>query len=75
MRLIDANKLMPYAELKGQYDLVSARDITNQPTVDAIPIEWLKNELIPKAEKLGATTYVDNIKFMLEDWEAWRKYR
>lgn len=43
--------------------------------IDAIPVEWLKNELIPKAEKLGATDYVNNIKFVLEDWEAWKKYR
>lgn len=42
---------------------------------ETIPIEWLKNELIPKVEKLGATTYVDNIKFVLEDWKAWKKYR
>ena len=45
------------------------------PTVDAIPIEWLKNELIPKAENLGATEYANNIRFVLEDWEAWKKYR
>lgn len=57
----------------GGYDPVSV--VNEAPTVDAIPIEWLKNELIPKAENLGATTYVDNIRFVLEDWEAWKKYR
>lgn len=41
-RLIDANKLMPNAEVKGQNDLVSARDIANAPTVEAIPVEWIK---------------------------------
>ena len=35
----------------------------------------IKNELIPKAKNLGATDYVDNIMFVLEDWEAWKKYR
>ena len=72
MRLIDADKLLPklwvcYEENKPIVDA--------EPTVEAIPIEWLKNELIPKAEKLGATEYANNIKFVLEDWEAWKKYR
>lgn len=49
--------------------------LANTPTVEAIPVEWLKNELIPKAEKLGATESANNIKFVLEDWEAWKRYR
>lgn len=49
--------------------------VDKEPTVEAIPIEWLKNELIPKAEKLGATEYANNIRFVLEDWEAWKRYR
>lgn len=79
MRLIDADRL---PQLNTEYEEMIQnrcyyhRDvIRNAPTVEAIPIEWLKNELIPKAKNLGATDYVDNIMFVLEDWEAWKKYR
>lgn len=33
MRLIDADALMPNAEYKGRYDVVTAYDIANAPTV------------------------------------------
>ena len=85
MKLIDADKL-PYVnkvilvdELDGDITITIAKEYTSYvndetPTVEAIPIEWLKNELIPKAEKLGATEYANNIRFVLEDWEAWKRY-
>ncbi len=79
MRLIDADKIR-YSDLsdghvpEGVWCTWKDR-IDAMPIVEAIPIEWLKNELIPKVEKLGATTYVDNIKFVLEDWNAWKRYR
>lgn len=34
MRLIDADALMPNAEYKGRYDVVTAYDIANAPTVE-----------------------------------------
>lgn len=82
-KLIDSNnieyhKVWIETSIEGQHDgciMAYKNQIDSLPTVEAIPVEWLKNELIPKAEKLGATTYVDNIKFVLEDWEAWKKYR
>ena len=75
-RLIDANELIIdiLAHDISDHKRID-RIILDAPTVEAIPIEWLKNDLIPRAEQLGATTYVDNIKFVLEDWEAWKKYR
>ena len=44
MRLIDADALMPNAEYKGKNDFVSAQDIANDPTIDAVPDrhgEWI----------------------------------
>lgn len=61
-------------ELRGVFGRIE-EGLNELPTVEAIPIEWLKNELIPKAEKLGATEYANNIRFVLEDWEAWKRYR
>lgn len=37
MRLIDADILMPNAEYKGRYDVVTAYDIANAPTVEPEP--------------------------------------
>lgn len=89
MKLIDVdNFLKQYSDQVHSYaiDTIDSRLallkewvlvelLANTPTVEAIPVEWLKNELIPKAEKLGATEYANNIKFVLEDWEAWKRYR
>lgn len=79
MKIIDTDILLKNLEWLNEYDSYMFHSvkiaIDKTPTVDAIPIEWLKNEFIPKAKKLGATDYVDNIRFMLEDWEAWKKYR
>lgn len=66
MRLIDADKLMPNAKYKGQYDSVSARDIVNTPTVEAIPVEWIKKRMEHWAEY--GNQYI-TIMEMLEDWE------
>ena len=43
MRLIDADALMPNAEYKGKNDFVSARDIANAPTIDAVPVVRCKD--------------------------------
>lgn len=79
MRLIDANKVKQHIFnilAEGLDKEATAREIDKLfPAVEAIPVEWLKNELIPKAEKLGATEYANNIRFVLEDWEAWKRYR
>jgi len=38
------------------------------PTVDAIPIEWIK-EVIHMAEKTGFTDYAYKLNVLLSDWE------
>lgn len=61
MRLIDADKLLPklwvcYEENKPIVDA--------EPTVDAIPVEWLKKQL----DKYECSTY-EGIETVLELWE------
>ena len=46
MRLIDADLLMPNAKYKGRYDVVTAYDIANAPTVELEPRKkgkWIDN--------------------------------
>ena len=46
MRLIDADVLMPNAEYKGRYDIVTAYDIANAPTIELKPQKkgkWINN--------------------------------
>ena len=48
MRLIDGNALMDEANSDGAYGYVDAKQISDAPTVDAVPIEeleHLRNEL------------------------------
>ena len=48
MRLIDADTLMDEANSDGAYGYVDAKQISDAPTVDAVPIEeleHLRNEL------------------------------
>ena len=48
MRPIDADALMDEANSDGAYGYVDAKQISNAPTVDAVPIEeleHLRNEL------------------------------
>ena len=58
MRLIDADALMPNAEYKGAYDLVSAYDIKNAPTID--PVQWvLCSDRLPSSEEQVIVTCHD----------------
>ena len=43
MRLIDADALMDKANSDGAYGYVDAKQISDAPTVDAVPIEELKH--------------------------------
>ena len=56
MRLIDADILMPNAEYKGRYDVVTAYDIANAPTVEPEPRK--KGKWIDKSDGIeGAWNY------------------
>lgn len=77
MRLIDADKLIEICD-KGWrlgsaintkiYHTVDASDIRSQPTVEAIPIEWLENYKRVRGWEVTVTTQnaIDN---MLNAWE------
>lgn len=71
MRLVDADKLLQETwkvETKDMFhmtkmiDVVSAIDIKEAPTVNAIPIEWLIDYII----KEGPNVPLENV---LYDWE------
>ena len=74
MRLIDADKLVEICrkgwKLFGRENeklkhWVDEDDIRNQPTVNAIPIEWIRE--FSKKQKRG--NYRDFIDFMITYWE------
>ena len=80
MRLIDANKLPRSHKvmLEGRLEAfenewVSAYAIDNAPTVDAIPVKWIKNYASHKASKDLIDCYwhcwEDDALKMIEDWE------
>ena len=71
MRLIDANKLpvtCNVAIVNGKLELngwIAAERITEAPTVEAIPIEWLRMWFTKKASLIGITLMGE----IESDWE------
>ena len=74
MRLIDANKLIEICrkgwKLFGRENeklkhWVDEYDIRNQPTIDAIPIDWLRMWFTKKASLIGIVL----ISEIESDWE------
>ena len=61
MRLIDADELMTL--LRARKDSGIGTDIEEVPTVDAIPIKWLKE----KAIEYGC--FIFTLNDMIKDWE------
>ena len=61
MRLIDADALMPNAEYKGRYDVVTAYDIANAPTIEPEP-QW-----IPCSKRMPDTNGVYNVTRKISD--------
>lgn len=70
MRLIDADKMK--LEVNSANPLIKeyAKEIENwrdtQPTVKAIPIEWIKNWFNPK---YANTVYYSLLRDLIKDWE------
>lgn len=79
MRLIDADKLkrtegMFQYQINEVFDRLSAsaytfEDVENAPTVEAIPIEWIK-KWISERNDFPTMPYNQHIWNMLEDWET-----
>lgn len=80
MRLIDADKLV-FAIQHELWDWKSVdgitattvlkqtiSDIANEPTVEAIPIEWIKDKM-DKLEDIGRLEFCEYLDELLVDWE------
>lgn len=68
MRLIDADRLLNpgYTDMFDEpieFDMISRYAIESEPTVEAIPIEWIK-------KWCGDEPYWSNLAMhLIEDWE------
>ena len=80
MRLIDADKLPIYSTIEGIEksekgtvaiigNWVSAITIEEAPTVEAIPIEWLKSWAMKNWVKSKKCEYDIIVSKLIEDWE------
>lgn len=80
MRLIDADKLRCEDMVDGMLDVF---DILEAPTVEAIPIEWIKKKLDRLKEDIKWAWYYGNTAVEKMEWtktwielvllEEWRK--
>lgn len=79
MTLINKEQLLD-AVMKKSYSQASIQLINDQPEVEAIPIEWIKDYITPfqvfhdslseeTKENDGAGWVVDVLETMLKDWE------
>ena len=80
MRLIDADRLLKPSftdmfDKPVKMDMFSRYAIESQPTVEAIPIEWIKNVWLEKPENQGPIEFFPPATFelimnwLIEDWE------
>jgi len=67
VRLIDADALPIVARGKNHHRKYVFADITDAPTIDAIPVEWLREF------DLYYAGISDGTKYMNELVEAWQK--
>ena len=62
----DASYLKTY-EVIGRIEKIINEWVDNQPTVKAIPIEWIKNWFNPT--KYANTVYYSLLRDLIKDWE------
>ena len=67
MRLIDADALPIVARGKNHHRKYVFADITDAPTIDAIPVEWLRKFDLYYAGISGGTKYMNELV------KAWQK--
>lgn len=69
MRLIDADSIPWFVEGVGDIPVVTKEEIDNMPTVEAIPIEYINNQIgrweRSKCESYHAICY----RHLIEEWE------
>lgn len=70
MRLIDADKLRE-KDMNG--DVVDIFDVLEAPTVEAIPIEWIRRYASSKSANDGMDCYwsfwEEDVLKMIDEWE------
>ena len=69
MRLIDADKLRQ-KDMGG--DLIDIFDVLEAPTVNAIPVEWLKTQ-IEKCQEISNTSKTVGLAILAETIKQWEK--
>jgi hypothetical protein len=72
MRLIDADALPIVTRGKNNHRQYVFADITDAPTIDAIPVEWL-NERHRKCCEEGDTDLMDAITVLCNEYHVWQK--
>lgn len=74
-RLIDADKLLKQLEWLDIDDFILyeevKEDIDESPTVEAIPIEWIK--IFMQRYKIQGGDEYKLLHFMITEWKKWEK--
>ena len=79
MRLIDADKLLQF---KTDHEMISTHQIWNAPTIEAIPIKFIRDTIKDylyialRATPKIAKNYQDNAKYLenlIKNWETFGK--
>ena len=87
MRLIDAEHLIQKAEqekkdggLEDEELEIIYYELSDEPTVEAIPIEWLRKHMITHDEVVNGDYYADEaielnlyVSDLIDKWQAERK--
>ena len=72
-RLIDANELKKHA---GYYCVVTVESINAAPTIDAIPVEWLREKIKEHTDEEGWQDYLANsFGLCVEEWQKEQEAR
>ena len=69
MRLIDADTLEQECMYIDDIPAVTERDIHNAPTIDAIPVEWMREKMRGYASSLKSTETAALVMVM----QMWQK--
>ena len=73
MRLIDADALEQKCMYIDDYSAVLELDIDNAPTIDAIPVEWLKEHVDGEIRDSDGNSYGRKKITVVEALSMWRK--
>lgn len=66
-RLINADDIPWFVEGVGDIPVVTKDEIDRMPTVDAVPISFIKG-LIDLSRKVGADHHAESLEILLADW-------